>query len=717
MADNFNKTANGIETPAITLPGGDIQTQINSKQSTITLGNLTDAGTDGITVTGGTNAVVGSGTSLSQHIADSTHNGYLSSTDWSTFNSKQAAGSYITALTGEVTAAGPGSSAATISNAAVIAKVLTGFVSGAGSVTSADSLLTAANKFDGNIAATVAVANAALPSASFTDAAVTAKLLTGFSSSAGTVAATDSILVAFNKVTGNIALRAPLASPTFTGVVLFPDGTNSAPGIAFSADTNTGIYRPSADVIAFTVNGLSDKLELNTSSVQIYNHQLVNYMDNSGAVTWPLISIQGSTAQAANSNWFGYDIAASVTAASASTGMRINYAAGTSGAGRTVTGLKVLLNGGGAINLNSACAFLQANTASTNTLSGYNSTGPRGLHVTYANSNTTTGSGCIGGLILGDTCNTGIGLQIGGGGLSVGSTPKQFGLISVISKNTGSGSSGTANTVYNAGYFKIGSDVTATLFDSRPTINAALIASNGDTTDDIIVAQQDATTVFKVVNSGQIQSASLTASTIVQTDASKNLVSGISAAFVDATSSIQTQLNAKAPIASPSFTGTVTTSGVFQGAVGASNSPTFSFATDSDTGFYHGASANELYLTLGGTPTVLFTGAELGFPTAINLGKAGGQEVGRLLCNNISVTDNQANSTSGKATLVLGTVVVSTTAVTANSRIQLTAQNLGTITAPVGLAVSARTPGTSFTILSGNLTDTSDIAWFIVEPN
>lgn len=86
----------------------------NGKQPTITTGNLTDAGTDGIVVTGGTGAVIGSGTSLAQHVADSTHNGYLSSTDWSTFNGKQASGNYITALTGDVTASGPGSVAATL---------------------------------------------------------------------------------------------------------------------------------------------------------------------------------------------------------------------------------------------------------------------------------------------------------------------------------------------------------------------------------------------------------------------------------------------------------------------------------------------------------------------------------------------------------------------------------------------------------------------------
>lgn len=45
--------------------------------------------------------------------------GYLSSTDWGIFYNKQAAGNYITALTGEVTASGPGSVAATIANNAI----------------------------------------------------------------------------------------------------------------------------------------------------------------------------------------------------------------------------------------------------------------------------------------------------------------------------------------------------------------------------------------------------------------------------------------------------------------------------------------------------------------------------------------------------------------------------------------------------------------------
>lgn len=77
-------------------------------------GNLTDVGTDGITIGNGSGSVIGTGTTISQHVADATHNGYLASADWSTFNGKQASGSYLTALTGDGTASGPGSAALTL---------------------------------------------------------------------------------------------------------------------------------------------------------------------------------------------------------------------------------------------------------------------------------------------------------------------------------------------------------------------------------------------------------------------------------------------------------------------------------------------------------------------------------------------------------------------------------------------------------------------------
>lgn len=68
------------------------------------------------------------------------------------------------------------------------------------------------------------------------------------------------------------------------------------------------------------------------------------------------------------------------------------------------------------------------------------------------------------------------------------------------------------------------------------------------------------------------------------------------------------------------------------------------------------------------------------------------------------------------AAMVAGTVTISTTAVTANSRIYLTPQTLGTVTRPAAVGVTARSAGTSFTITSSDATDTSTVAWMIVEP-
>lgn len=73
------------------------------------------------------------------------------------------------------------------------------------------------------------------------------------------------------------------------------------------------------------------------------------------------------------------------------------------------------------------------------------------------------------------------------------------------------------------------------------------------------------------------------------------------------------------------------------------------------------------------------------------------------------------NATMGTATLVTGTVVVSTTKVTASSRIMLTGQdgsaNVGSVW------VSARTAGTSFTISSTNVLDSRAVGWLILEPS
>lgn len=80
----------------LSITGGTSSTVGPNVIITLTVGNLTDstAGADGISVTNGTGAVLGSGTSIAQLQSSGSQNGYLSSTDWTIFNNKQPAGSY-----------------------------------------------------------------------------------------------------------------------------------------------------------------------------------------------------------------------------------------------------------------------------------------------------------------------------------------------------------------------------------------------------------------------------------------------------------------------------------------------------------------------------------------------------------------------------------------------------------------------------------------------
>jgi hypothetical protein len=121
--------------------------------------------------------LVRTGTTISITQATTSTNGYLSSTDWNTFNNKQAAGNYITALTGDATASGPGSAALTF--ATVNSNV--GSFGGASSVPSftvnAKGLITAAS-------ATAVVAPAGTLSGTTLNATVVSSSLT----SVGTLA-------------------------------------------------------------------------------------------------------------------------------------------------------------------------------------------------------------------------------------------------------------------------------------------------------------------------------------------------------------------------------------------------------------------------------------------------------------------------------------------------------------------------------------------------
>lgn len=60
----------------------------NGKQNILTRGNLTETVSSILTITGGTNAVIGSGSTIQVKQSSGSQNGYLSSADWTTFNNK-----------------------------------------------------------------------------------------------------------------------------------------------------------------------------------------------------------------------------------------------------------------------------------------------------------------------------------------------------------------------------------------------------------------------------------------------------------------------------------------------------------------------------------------------------------------------------------------------------------------------------------------------------
>lgn len=304
-------------------------------------------------------------------------------------------------LTGEATGSGTGSFATTLSNSAVIGKVLTGYVSGAGTIAATDSILQAIQKLNGNdglkaplasptFTGTVSGITAAMvgaPSGSGTstgtntgdqtitltgevtgsgtgsfattvsNSAVIGKVLTGYVSGAGTVAATDSILQAIQKINGNDALKAPLASPTFTGTVTLPAG-QVVNGVTLSTSAGTtnflrgdGTYAAPAgggsgtvtSVSVTTANGVSGTVATATTTPAItltLGAITPSSISSSGTITSAAHTITSTSAAALIVGANGATnpaLTVDASTASSATGVAIKSAAAAGGVSITAT--------------------------------------------------------------------------------------------------------------------------------------------------------------------------------------------------------------------------------------------------------------------------------------------------------------------------------------------------------------------------------------------
>jgi hypothetical protein len=134
-------TANGIS--------GTVATATTTPAITLTLGAITPTSVNGNTFTLGTGTLTLSTFTLTVG-GTSSINGIFSGTSSGTNTGDQT----IT-LTGEATGSGTGSFGVTLTNSAVIGKVLTGYVSGSGVISPTDSILSAIQKLNGNISALI----------------------------------------------------------------------------------------------------------------------------------------------------------------------------------------------------------------------------------------------------------------------------------------------------------------------------------------------------------------------------------------------------------------------------------------------------------------------------------------------------------------------------------------------------------------------------------
>lgn len=125
--------------------------------------------------------------------------------------------------------------------------------------------------------------------------------------------------------------------------------------------------------------------------------------------------------------------------------------------------------------------------------------------------------------------------------------------------------------------------------------------------------------------------------------------------------------------------------------------------------------SNGIYVSAGNTPGACSNGVERFRWTSVGISITSGALAVSTVGSGLLVKEG-TNGKQGTCTLVAGTCTVTTTSVTANSRIFLNAQSLGTVSIPSGYGISARVAGTSFTVLASVPTDTSVIAYELFEP-
>jgi len=445
----------------------------------------------------------------------------------------------VDAGTGAITLSSSATSAGTAG--AIVARDASGGFT-AGTITAAlngnAATATSATSFTGPLTGDVTGTQAATTIA---DATVTGKVLTGFTPASGTLAASDTLLSAISKLDGNVALKAPLASPTFTGSVTLPAGSATAAPLLLQ--TGTSLTTPTFGALEFDGTNLfvtNNSASPTRKTVAFTDSTIAATQITDGTITSAKLTsnltLGGTTSGTFSGNLTG-NVTGNVSGSAASfTGSLTGDVTGTQGATvvSTVSGVTSTSLAAGATLANAATHTNTASTLVRRDASGNFSAGT----ITAAlngNASTATSAPSFTGMLSGDVTGT--------QGATVISTVSGISASNIAAGATLANNSTAANTAstlvardasgnFSAGIITgtlNGNATTATTAGSSTSFTGSLTGDVTGTQSATVISSLGGLTAANVAAGATLSNNATsvnTASTLVKRDASGNFTAG-----------------------------------------------------------------------------------------------------------------------------------------------------------------------------------------------